>query len=1066
MWLRSLPEQTLTGVKRAQRVTLVKPFMQHTIILSSFAIIAIFCPIVYYFIEPPAATWSAAVEWAATTMSRAIWQEILNLTQVGLGVGQGVLQSARTLVTALASTYVSLVQTVLSYVASEAWNFITDVSGSALQILRDIAHHGQVAVWDDLLALIMDGLNRLQVRRIIDNVVWGWTEPIRVLATEAIDLYATALYDFWRWTVAWIGWFVYGWMVDTYLWTREVSIEKACHWMPEGWWTLQAIQHWECERRVRPWRWWIKQMLARIITGSTIVGFIIGWCMYKFVHWTRTYMFTRSELRMIRWGVLWMKGRDVEETVFRPKAPAGDQDGKRWTTDERGYLHFWDQEKYSCVSPLPVVNRTLKLLGLPASLTSVRNGDYVTYTWRPLPILQWLPYPRFTPWAQWPAPEIGKHIIRIETDGVETVAACCKAGTHTALMVPVRVWDTLINALECHNKDTQPYTIGTVVRRFLPEATQAQLTIIQSLMAAKWNSARAPVVAPEESLPEQTIEFVGDERDDPEAPWRPTGRAVMPALCTEPDSMPVKGKQNSLSAVHYRLDCCRNPITKYPVKVFEWAGEFCDRTARRQIEPWSLDAVLEHQDGPLQKLRNELAKWQCFQWTKAEVKAMIKIEALANHNFVRNISTLPAEFNLSLGRYMLAAAEELKANHDWYGAGRTPRNIAWRIAEMAHEARRNERNERMLCAADVSKMDAAKSPYLTAWLTTRLYCRMFGMEEDEMIRLRMEEATCPAKTAEGDAYGIGASQLSGSASTTIDNTVTNAFISYVAHRLEGYSADDAFKALGVYVGDDSVSHNTAATVEEAGRLLGYKIVAEMIGEGEDIPFLSRYFYDAWEGGPNSVQDPVRLLRKIHISLAPRNISPQKAAADKLRGLTELDPAVKLYRALHATVVRITGEAGDKLAGLGYMQRAFVEAGGWPTCNTANDKWAQYTNFEPSVYIQWAKGVRTWTDFMRGPPCLVQTESARKCLLAVDPYGLSDVLPAEATVGPPPPNATVALPAEQVVSVVEERNKSVKEEMGEMIKEERRSRARFRKARPRAPRPAFPQVGVWKAPDEE
>ena len=101
MWLRSLLEQTLTGVKRAQRVTLVKSFMQHTIILSSLAIIAIFCPIVYYFIEPPAATWSAAVEWAATTMTRAIWQEILNLTQFGLGVGQGVLQSARTLVTAL-----------------------------------------------------------------------------------------------------------------------------------------------------------------------------------------------------------------------------------------------------------------------------------------------------------------------------------------------------------------------------------------------------------------------------------------------------------------------------------------------------------------------------------------------------------------------------------------------------------------------------------------------------------------------------------------------------------------------------------------------------------------------------------------------------------------------------------------------------------------------------------------------------------------------------------------------------------------------------------------------------
>ncbi|AFU90716.1 RNA-dependent RNA polymerase [Le Blanc nodavirus] len=826
---------------------------------------------------------------------------------------------------------------------------------------------------------------------------------------------------------------------------RQMYRSWICHRVPEHLWTNPLIQKWECDVIVYPETWHLRRTIAAIyafdwwFASHVFLVLLIGIPVYFLIHFfqTRKEFLRRDCWIGFRWWMCWLTNATVEGTRFCPSEFGGEADGYRWSTSSDGIITWFDGTTTSSMKRLPVANRTCLIAMLPTKIETIRTGYFIQQKWTPVGFSE--------PRMEAPVLATGEYLTAMETDNEITTVYCSRANTHSGAALTASTWDTVMNALKSAARDTTPYSVGAIVRRFYPQINKDRLSEYQSVIAAKWNAEKCPDYVLNETLPEQTLQFVGDRRDDPDAPWKATGRGVMPPFCTEPDTMPAKGYQAGISAVTSRLDNCRNPVRHYQQVVLTYCAEFVDRVVRRRIQPWTLDDVIDHQDGKLQKIRNAIAKWVAFSWLPTtEVKAMVKIESLANHNFIRNISTLPAEFNLSLGSYMLAAAEYMKAEFEWYGAGKTPRAIAERICDMADGAPMDEHRIQWLCAADVSKMDAAKNPSLTAWLTTRIYTRLFGLEDDELITLRKAEASASAATAEGIPYNVGASQLSGSACTTIDNTITNAFISYVAHRIQGLTEDVSFQSLGIYVGDDSVSYNTKESVEEAGRVLGYKIEAEMIRETDNIPFLSRFFYDAWEGGTSSVQDPVRLLRKLHLSISPTEITTQQAAANKARGIHELDPSIDFYRELYITIRRITGKTGDAMEGLGWMTRQFVSMGGWPTDGRANEMWDHYTSFNQSVYIDWLAGVRTWTQFMKGPSQLVFTESKRKAPIMVNPLDPTDQLPDEAaTDDPPPPQATVGENAEDRpgASDAARMEKSAVAQIDSMVTEERRQEAR-------------------------
>ena len=589
-----------------------------------------------------------------------------------------------------------------------------------------------------------------------------------------------------------------------------------------------------------------------------------------FVIGVATAVYLLDETRLIRhndWRSLrllraWIFNIRVTGWCFRPCQPGGTDDGIVWSTGAHG-ISVTRGTQVDIVDPLPVVNGDYLLARLlPFRIRTTRSGYDVFYELTPI-------------WFSW-VRAIGDEYhngfcVRKELNGSLLLVHVSPLNSNTTASISSTEWDTLIAAFNTSGNKATPYSAGTIHGRFEPTDSKKTLTMTQSIISDYWNANMArKSVSPQMAI-RTALQFVGDVRDNELADYKTTGRRITPDFVEGPDAMPAIGFQASLSAVHFRLDAFRNTMDPdQQANIVQIAREFVGHlTPLIEIEPWSEQQVLDSQTKPLQRIRNEREKWWHRISKNLQVKAMCKVEPVSNSGPIRNISTCEVCFNLELGRYMLAAAEYLKANTTWYCAGKTPRATAERIVDIVSHARRNG-GVREVCCADVSKMDAGKNPYLIAHLTTSIYIALFGVDEKELARLRIDEANASAVTKEGEAYIVGASQLSGSCTTTIDNTITNAFISYYAYRLEGLSPEVAYQYLGAYVGDDSVSNNSARSVELAGKHLGYTIKAEMVSEFEPVPFLSRFFYDCWSGGPNSIQDPMRLMSKIHLSIAPVN----------------------------------------------------------------------------------------------------------------------------------------------------------------------------------------------------
>ncbi|ADW54431.1 RNA dependent RNA polymerase [Santeuil nodavirus] len=591
------------------------------------------------------------------------------------------------------------------------------------------------------------------------------------------------------------------------------------------------------------------------------------------------------------------------------------------------------------------------------------------------------------------------------------------ARSYTTFSTTRKNWETIMHQFTVNGAKAQNYTVMNLLQTLIPTSQQADRLFAGGLIASYWNRCADMDVIEERVRHRGEIQFVNDVRDDKFAPWKLTGRTVGPHFVTTPNTMPYKGHQNDLSAIEFRLDAKRNPHETLSQNVHAKMDEFVKLLNPQKIHRWTHRQVIENQTKPMQIRRNEEAA-KVIGWLhalKCKVKAMLKVEAINQSGATRNISTVGAEFNLEYGSFMLPAAEWLKQNTKWYTAGKPPKEIAIRVRELATQAR-TRNAEPYLCCADVSKMDAGKHVEITAYLLSVIYFSMFPDDIDTLANLRTTEATAEAHTNTGMKYKIGGSQLSGSASTTIDNTVTNAFISYYAHRVEGRCPTEAYAALGIYVGDDSVSHNTTESIEQAGRDLGYTLTSEIIKEGEPVPFLSRYFYQPWEQGLSSFQDPMRLLSKLHLSIAPMYIPDATAFLNKMRGLTELDPAIFLYKALYDKMQDLVGIVGTSNSDdTPWYTRTFGAGESWPTDHEAQIRWEAIVGIAPNTYATWLLKIHTYEQLMTIAPPKADNTAKPKLQHSLDPTVPG--VEAPPSTDPAPDHATIGVSQSSAIDLM-------------------------------------------------
>lgn len=378
------------------------------------------------------------------------------------------------------------------------------------------------------------------------------------------------------------------------------------------------------------------------------------------------------------------------------------------------------------------------------------------------------------------------------------------------------------------------------------------------------------------------------------------GRQVAPPLAKNPAVVPQLSRNNDTQCIKGRITEVRNTVEP-PRKYYQYAAEFAETLvggADGKGCPWSVDQVDQVQNRPTQKARTEQVRQFITENTDpVRIRAFMKKEAYSGINDPRNISQVPATHTLKLSAYTYAFKEQVLKQQPWYMPGKKPSEIAKRLFDLA-------KMNSALSETDYSRFDGTISSFLRG-VERKVYLRWAAMDNKSYLgNLLTAEYNAKGATAKGVRYGAGFGRLSGSPLTTDGNTIINAYVSYCANREGGMSPREAYDALGAYGGDDGASPSEKRLMEMVAKDLGLSLKCEKRSH-EPVNFLGRVFINPWVSEA-SIQDPVRTIKKLHISFAPPDVTDAQALLNRAIGYGQLDPEAPIVGVWCETAKRVVG----------------------------------------------------------------------------------------------------------------------------------------------------------------
>jgi hypothetical protein len=243
-----------------------------------------------------------------------------------------------------------------------------------------------------------------------------------------------------------------------------------------------------------------------------------------------------------------------------------------------------------------------------------------------------------------------------------------------------------------------------------------------------------------------------------------------------------------------------------------------------------------------------------------KVAAFMKAESYQKFGPARNISTITPALMNEYFRYIYPIYDKMPVLPFYGFLG--PCALQERVAKCAV-------GKASVAQTDFSKFDGSIGPVhrrLEAALLEALF------DDPRILELWQMQIDCRGRTKTGVHYDTGTTRLSGSPETSCFNTFINAFIAYAAFRRADRSPSQAFRALGIYGGDDGLTFDPPLCYEVVAAATGLKLAVEVLPAGRPFKFLSRYYGPStWVGDPNSCSDIRRQVAKLH--LAPNSPQP-------------------------------------------------------------------------------------------------------------------------------------------------------------------------------------------------
>lgn len=361
--------------------------------------------------------------------------------------------------------------------------------------------------------------------------------------------------------------------------------------------------------------------------------------------------------------------------------------------------------------------------------------------------------------------------------------------------------------------------------------------------------------------------------------------AVVPFMCAIlPECYaPDQTRGNEEQAIAGRITKFAENTPKQTTWIMKMMKEFAEQFIPEPhlAHPGDTDELYDRQNRPSQR---RILREAQFLAPVRRIAMFLKKEVYAKPSDPRPISTINGTDKAAYSQFMYAFSEHLKTC-DWYAFGRTPVEIAARVAEVLTFAD-------SAVNTDYSRFDGHVNCLLRL-LERIVLLRLFHPDyHDELVNLHRSQYGMKGYGALGSKYDQGYARASGSPETAAMNSLINAFVAYVTRRKRITCPKTAYSQLGIYGGDDGLTADVnPKDYLDAAKSCGLELDIQPVLRGQfGIKFLARiYGPDVWFGDINSCCDLPRQLGKLHVTVClPPNITPLMKLREKAQSFILTD----------------------------------------------------------------------------------------------------------------------------------------------------------------------------------
>jgi hypothetical protein len=391
------------------------------------------------------------------------------------------------------------------------------------------------------------------------------------------------------------------------------------------------------------------------------------------------------------------------------------------------------------------------------------------------------------------------------------------------------------------------------------------------------------------------------------------------------------------------------------------------------LEPVGFETVESKQTSAAQKLSLKKAVVAGMH-TSRVLRCFIKAEAYAGVKDPRNISTYDDLDKLELGTYALALSEHLK-QFPWYGPGKNPLTIANRVAEICSNA------EEYVNISDYHRMDGTIS-YKLREVDRAVFMKAFKHHRTGLNEVLKRNSDNFGVLPNGTTFEQGPSHGSGSADTSVSQTLRAAFTAYLGFRNvvtssgRRFGPKEAFSKLGLHLGDDGIDADLPTGNHMwAAKRVGLVLEAAVVERGQrGVNFLARYYSpEVWYGRPDSMCDVKRQLSKFHTTVRlPDNVRPEDKLVEKSMSYLATDRNTPVIGQLCQQVLMHEPPRRAPCLGVGTWWSKFDESVQFPNGN--DDGWMDVEfehmlpEFDRNLFSEWLATTRTLKEILEAPLC--------------------------------------------------------------------------------------------------